>query len=215
MTAAAAATLVTASGDTITDVVVSGPLTLAVVLAFAAGTVSFASPCCIPLVPGYLSYLAGLVGADTTRAGDGELRVRRRAVGATLLFIAGFTAVFLAQTAAVLGLAHALLSDGELLMRVGGTVTIVMGLVMLGFIRPLQREFRIHARPTGPVAGAFLLGGTFGLGWVVCIGPTLAGIVALATATDWGGSAWRGMLLVVFYCLGLGLPFLLLSIGLG
>jgi cytochrome c-type biogenesis protein len=123
--------------------------------------------------------------------------------------------VFLAQTAAVLGVAHALLSDGELLMRVGGTVTIVMGLVMLGYIRPLQREFRIHARPTGPVAGALLLGGTFGLGWVVCIGPTLAGIIALATATDWGGSAWRGMLLVVFYCLGLGLPFLLLSIGLG
>ena len=105
---ATAATLVTAPEQTITDVVVSGPLTLAIMLAFAAGTVSFASPCCIPLVPGYLSYLAGLVGADTTRAaGEGDLRVRRRAVGATLLFIAGFTAVFLAQTAAVLGVAHA------------------------------------------------------------------------------------------------------------
>ena len=103
----------------------------------------------------------------------------------------------------------------ELLMRVGGTVTIVMGLVMLGFIQPLQREFRIHARPTGPVAGALLLGGTFGLGWVVCIGPTLAGIIALATATDWGGSAWRGLSLVLFYCAGLGLPFIAVAFGFG
>lgn len=88
-----------------------------------------------------------------------------------------------------------------------------MGMVMLGFISPLQRERRLHIRPTGRVFGALLLGGTFGLGWVVCIGPTLAGVIALATATDWGGSAWRGVFLVVFYCLVLGLPFLLLAFG--
>ena len=203
----------------ITDTVISGPLVLAVVLAFAAGTVSFASPCCIPLVPGYLSYLVGLVGAEGAQGAQGPgrvgVRVRSRAVAATGLFVAGFTIVFLAQTVAVLGISRALLTNADVLLRVGGVITMVMGLVMLGFIRPLQREARIHARPTGRVAGALLLGATFGLGWVVCIGPTLAGVIALATATDWGGSAWRGLLLVVFYCLGLGLPFLLLAFGFG
>jgi cytochrome c-type biogenesis protein len=200
----------------ITDTVISGPLMLALVLAFAAGTVSFASPCCIPLVPGYLSYLVGLVGAEGAQGpGRVGVRVRSRAVAATGLFVAGFTIVFLAQTVAVLGISRVLLTNAELLMRVGGVITVIMGLAMLGFIRPLQREARIHARPTGRVAGALLLGATFGLGWVVCIGPTLAGVIALATATDWGGSAWRGLLLVVFYCLGLGLPFLLLAFGFG
>jgi len=189
---------------------------LAVVLAFAAGTVSFASPCCIPLVPGYLSYLVGLVGAEGAEGGGRVgVAVRSRAVAATGLFVAGFTVVFLAQTVAVLGISRALLSNGDVLLRVGGVITVIMGLVMLGFIRPLQREARIHARPTGRVAGALLLGATFGLGWVVCIGPTLAGVIALATATDWGGSAWRGLLLVAFYCLGLGLPFMLLAFGFG
>lgn len=200
----------------ITDTVISGPLVLALVLAFAAGTVSFASPCCIPLVPGYLSYLVGLVGAEGAQGpGRVGVRVRSRAVAATGLFVAGFTIVFLAQTVAVLGISRILLTNAAVLMRVGGVITVIMGLAMLGFIRPLQREARIHTRPTGRVAGALLLGATFGLGWVVCIGPTLAGVIALATATDWGGSAWRGLLLVVFYCLGLGLPFLLLAFGFG
>jgi cytochrome c-type biogenesis protein len=200
----------------ITDTVISGPLMLALVLAFAAGTVSFASPCCIPLVPGYLSYLVGLVGAEGAQGpGRVGVKVRSRAVAATGLFVAGFTIVFLAQTVAVLGISRVLLTNAELLSRAGGVITVIMGLAMLGFIRPLQREARIHARPTGQVAGALLLGATFGLGWVVCIGPTLAGVIALATATDWGGSAWRGLLLVVFYCLGLGLPFLLLAFGFG
>lgn len=121
----------------------------------------------------------------------------------------------MAQTVAVLGFARALLSYNELLLRIGGAVTLVMGLVMLGYIKPLQQEVRIHARPTGRITGALLLGASFGLGWVVCIGPTLAGVIALAATTDWGGPSWRGLLLVVFYCLGLGLPFLLLALGFG
>lgn len=199
----------------ITNTVISGPFLIAAAIAVAAGAVSFASPCVVPLVPGYLSYLAGLVGADGGAGGAAptRVRVRSRALTATALFVLGFTTVFLVETVAVLGISQLLLANSVWLMRIGGAVTIVMGLVMLGLFRPLQRERRIHARPTGRILGAPLLGATFGLGWVVCIGPTLAGIIALAAATDWGGSAWRGLFLVVFYCLGLGLPFLALAFG--
>lgn len=210
----------------LTDTVISGPYLLAALLALAAGAVSFASPCVIPLVPGYLAYLASLVGAEaavTTAAAPAggskpadapvSLAVRGRAVTATALFVLGFTVVFLAQSVAVIGFSRALLRNGETLMRVGGAVTIVMGLAMLGLIRPLQAERRLHARPTGRILGAPLLGAIFAFGWTVCLGPTLVGVLSLANATDWGGSAWRGVSLVVFYCAGLGIPFLLLAFG--
>jgi cytochrome c-type biogenesis protein len=214
MTMATAVSAVPGVG--ITQTVLSGPFLFAAALAFAAGAVSFASPCCIPLVPGYLAYLVGLVGAEgATATGRVGVRVRTRAVRATALFVLGFTLVFLAQSVAVLGVAHALLLNATLLMRIGGAVTVVMGLVMFGFIRPLQREKKLQVRPTGRIFGALLLGGAYGLGWVVCIGPTLAGVIALATATDWGGSAWRGLFLVLFYCAGLGVPFLLMAFGFG
>jgi cytochrome c-type biogenesis protein len=88
-----------------------------------------------------------------------------------------------------------------------------MGIVMLGLIRPLQTERRLHVRPTGRIIGAPLLGAVFAFGWTVCLGPTLVGVLSLANATDWGGSAWRGLSLVIFYCAGLGIPFLLLAFG--
>ncbi len=231
---------------------ISGPYLLAALLALAAGAVSFASPCVIPLVPGYLAYLASLVGAEAAvatvaprdRAPDGTAGdvgedveaqgteagsapgtapvraadrpvVRSRAVTATALFVLGFTVVFLAQSVAVIGFSRALLFNAETLMRVGGAVTIVMGLAMLGLIRPLQTERRLHPRPTGRIMGAPLLGAVFALGWTVCLGPTLVGVLSLANATDWGGSAWRGLSLVIFYCAGLGIPFLLLAFGFG
>lgn len=212
----------------VTDTVISGPYLLAALLAVAAGAVSFASPCVIPLVPGYLAYLASLVGIESTAAtaiargaagrGTGpeervSLAVRSRAVTATALFVLGFTVVFLAQSVAVIGFSRALLLNTETLMRVGGAVTIVMGVVMLGLIRPLQSERRLHLRPTGRILGAPLLGGVFAFGWTVCLGPTLVGVLSLANATDWGGSAWRGLSLVIFYCAGLGIPFLLLAFG--
>jgi len=213
----------------VTDTVISGPYLLAALLAVAAGAVSFASPCVIPLVPGYLAYLASLVGAEaavTTPAGPAAggpapadqrvtPAVRSRAVAATGLFVLGFTVVFLAQSVAVIGFSRALLVNGETLMRVGGAVTIVMGLAMLGLIRPLQTERRLHLRPAGRYLGAPLLGAVFALGWTVCLGPTLVGVLSLANATDWGGSAWRGLSLVIFYCAGLGIPFLLLAFGFG
>ena len=108
---------------------------------------------------------------------------------------------------------HALLANNDVLLRVGGGITVLMGLVMLGLFKPLQRDFRFHLRAPGTLLGASVLGASFGLGWVVCVGPTLTGVIALATATDWGGNAWRGLFLVLFYCLGLGLPFLLLAFG--
>ncbi|HEY5151427.1 MAG TPA: cytochrome c biogenesis protein CcdA [Mycobacterium sp.] len=233
----------------VTDTVISGSYLLAALLALGAGAVSFASPCVIPLVPGYLSYLAGLVGAEAAvattsvpmatgrvptpantpmTAGAGAtgpepasagrrvgLAVRSRAVLATALFVVGFTVVFVAQSLAVVGLSRALLANSETLMRVGGAVTVVMGLVMLGLIRPLQNERRLHVRPTGRILGAPLLGAVFAFGWTVCLGPTLVGVLSLANATDWGGSAWRGLSLVIFYCAGLGIPFLLLAFGFG
>jgi cytochrome c-type biogenesis protein len=212
-----------------TDTVLTGPYLLAALLALAAGAVSFASPCVVPLVPGYLAYLASLVGAEgavaasvePVRPASAEVRtrvsagVRTRAVLATCLFVLGFTVVFLAQSVVVVGLSRTLLANTETLMRVGGAITIVMGVAMLGLIRPLQAERRLHLRPAGRYVGAPLLGAVFALGWTVCLGPTLVGVLALAGATDWGGSAWRGLSLVVFYCAGLGLPFVLVAFGFG
>lgn len=194
----------------ITDTIVSGPFVVAALLSLAAGAVSFASPCVVPLVPGYLSYLTGLVGSE---ASDGSTKVRSRAVRATLLFVVGFTAVFMAQTATVLGIARTLQLNLDLLTRIGGGVTIGMGLVMLGFFAPLQREYRLHLRPTGRLLGPPLLGVVFGLGWVTCLGPTLAAVISLAVSTQWNGNAWRGLFLVLFYCAGLGVPFVLLAFG--
>lgn len=214
-----------------TDTILTGPYLLAALLALAAGAVSFASPCVVPLVPGYLAYLASLVGAEsavvpanpTGRSGaagsPGRIEptsaVRTRAVLATCLFVLGFTFVFLAQSVVVVGLSRVLLANTDTLMLVGGTITVVMGVAMLGLIKPLQVERRLHLRPAGRYVGAPLLGAVFALGWTVCLGPTLVGVLSLASATDWGGSAWRGLSLVLFYCAGLGLPFIAVAFGFG
>ncbi len=211
-----------------TDTILTGPYLLAALLAVAAGAVSFASPCVVPLVPGYLAYLASLVGAEgavgavgaaSVETGRARTRVaagvRTRAVLATCLFVVGFTVVFLVQSVVVVGLSRALLANTDLLMRIGGAVTVVMGVAMLGLIRPLQAERRLHLRPAGRYLGAPLLGAVFALGWTVCLGPTLVGVLSLASATDWGGSAWRGLSLVLFYCAGLGVPFIAMAFGFG
>ncbi|BDB61892.1 cytochrome C biogenesis protein CcdA [Rhodococcus sp. RDE2] len=186
-----------------------------------AGLVSFASPCVVPLVPGYLSYLAGVVGAEapavtaeqagartTTVRSDGRLRV----AGAAGLFVLGFTVVFVLATASVFGAISALAVNRELLMRVGGVVTIVMGLVFIGLIPALQRDTRPAPRRISNLAGAPLLGAVFALGWTPCLGPTLAGVISLAAGTE-GTTAARGVTLIVAYCLGLGLPFVVLALG--
>ncbi|MBU3749656.1 MAG: cytochrome c biogenesis protein CcdA [Mycobacterium sp.] len=187
----------------------AGPLVLALGLCVLAGLVSFASPCVVPLVPGYLSYLAAIVGSPA--AGR---QARWRVAGSALLFVAGFTAVFVLGTVAVLGMTTSLITNQVLLQRIGGVVTIIMGLVFIGFVPALQRQARFTPRQWAGLAGAPLLGAVFALGWTPCLGPTLTGVIAVASATD-GASVARGVVLVIAYCLGLGIPFVLLALGSG
>ena len=186
----------------------AGPLLVALGLCVLAGLVSFASPCVVPLVPGYLSYLAAVVGADESASR------RWRVAGSALLFVAGFTAVFVLGTVAVLGMTSTLITNQILLQRIGGAITIVMGLVFIGFFPALQRQARLTPRRWAGLAGAPLLGAVFALGWTPCLGPTLTGVIAVASATD-GADVARGVTLVLAYCLGLGIPFILLALGSG
>jgi cytochrome c-type biogenesis protein len=201
--------------DPSTTLAVSGPLLAAVAVAVLAGAVSFASPCVVPLVPGYLAYLAGLVGADAPPATLDEARAPRsgrwRVAGAAALFVAGFTAVFGAILVGVVWVADALVRNEALLQRAGGVVMVAMGLAFVGLVPFLQRERRVHWVPRAGIWGAPLLGAVFGLGWVPCVGPTLAGVVAVAAGT--GGGSVRGVVLTLAYCAGLGLPFVVIALG--
>ncbi|WP_145940851.1 cytochrome c biogenesis CcdA family protein [Corynebacterium glyciniphilum] len=201
-------------GSTLADLVVSGPILLGLLAAAAAGLVSFASPCVIPLVPGYVSYLAGIVGTKTEHTTDGALvkQHRGRVGGAALLFVAGFTVVFSLATATVFGVIQTIQMNQEILMRIGGVVTILMGAVFMGFIQPLQNDTRIAPRRWSTVAGAPLLGAVFALGWTPCLGPTLAAIISVSAGTE-GMTAARGVVLIVAYCFGLGVPFILVALG--
>lgn len=202
------------------EIAAAGPVLLALGISVLAGLVSFASPCVVPLVPGYLSYLAAVVGVQdgpevTAPAGatrQATRTARWRVAGAAALFVAGFTVVFLLGAVAVLGMTTTLIANQVLLQRIGGVVTIVMGLVFVGFIPALQRQARFAPRQWSTMAGAPLLGAVFALGWTPCLGPTLTGVIAVASATD-GASVARGVVLVLAYCLGLGIPFVLLALG--
>jgi cytochrome c-type biogenesis protein len=198
-----------------TETAAAGPLLLALAVSVLAGLVSFASPCVVPLVPGYLSYLAAVVGVDE-QPQPGLLKappiMRWRVAGSAALFVAGFTVVFLLGTVAVLGMTTTLITNQLVLQRVGGALTIVMGLVFVGYVPSLQRQFRFAPRQVSTLAGAPLLGAVFALGWTPCLGPTLAGVITVASATD-GASVARGIVLVIAYCLGLGIPFVLLAFG--
>ena len=178
------------------------------VLATVAGAVSFTSPCCLPLVPGYLSYMSALPVAEL-----GEREARAVTVRAAMLFVAGFTLVFSALGVAVGLLGSTITRNLPVIVRVAGVGIIVMGLAMAGVFRLpfLYREWRVDLTraPKGP-RGAFGLGMAFAAGWTPCIGPVLATILATAAAA--GSAAWGGVLLV-FYSLGLGIPFVLLAVG--
>ncbi|HET9020356.1 MAG TPA: cytochrome c biogenesis CcdA family protein [Ornithinibacter sp.] len=201
MTAAAAPAAVLVASDTVT----SGALPLAVGVAALAGLVSFASPCVLPLVPGFLGYVSGLTGERL------EDQPRGRMVLGALLFVAGFTAVFVLGSIFVTTAGRALVEHRALLMRTGGVLVILMGLVFLGM--GSQREARIHWRPRAGLAGAPVLGAVFALGWAPCTGPTLAAVLVMASATA-DPQVGRSVVLATAYGLGLGLPFLLVAAGL-
>lgn len=202
--------------DTFVTAITSGPLLLGFFAAAVAGLVSFASPCVVPLVPGYLSYLASVVGGETvTDDTHGVIVARRsrwRVAGAALLFIAGFTVVFLLATVTAFGAISALALSSETLTLVGGIITIIMGLVFMGAIPLLQTTTRFSPQKWSTWLGAPLLGGVFALGWTPCLGPTLAAIISISAGTE-GTTAARGAILIIGYCLGLGLPFLLVAFG--
>ncbi|MFF2273499.1 cytochrome c biogenesis CcdA family protein [Agromyces sp. NPDC058136] len=192
------------------EVVLSGQLLAAVPIALAAGLISFLSPCVLPLVPGYLGFLGGFTDASADAAE--ERRNRRRLMLGVLLFVAGFTLVFVAFNL-VAGVAGAwLLQYTDVIIRVAGVLLIVMGLVFVGQFSFLQRTLKPSWRPATGLAGAPLLGIVFGIGWTPCIGPTLAVVLALSADS---ASAWRGVLLGLVYCIGLGIPFLLVAAGFG
>lgn len=186
------------------DTVLTGSLLLAIPLAALAGLVSFISPCVLPLVPGYLSYVTGLAGADLQAPKKG------RVLAGTALFIGGFTLVFLSFGALFGGLGSLLLQHQWIITRVLGALVIVLGLAFIGLIPGLQREKRLHIRSAAGLVGAPLLGIVFGLGWTPCIGPTLAAVQTLAFTE---ASAMRGAVLTAMYCIGLGVPFIILALA--
>ena len=226
--------------DAFVQTVTDGPMLLALPVAATAGLVSFLSPCVLPLVPGYLSFVTGLAGADlagdavpragssTSRRSTGVSGVgaavtqapatpdtngqpgRGRVVLGSILFVLGFTAVFTTAGALFGGLGSLLLEYKTLVDRVLGAATIVLGLAFLGLVPGMQREMRIHRLPRAGLAGAPMLGVVFGVGWTPCLGPTLAAVQTLAYTQ---ASAGRGALLTAAYCLGLGLPFVFTALA--
>jgi cytochrome c-type biogenesis protein len=178
------------------------------IAAVVAGFVSFSSPCCLPLIPGYLSYVSALPVSDL-----GHRDARQVTLKASLLFVAGFTTIFVVLGIGATAFGSALLRNQDTMVRWFGAVIIVLGLSTMGVVRipVLMRERRVDmARvPRGP-AWAFPMGMAFAAGWAPCIGPILATI--LATAAVGGTVVWGGLLLAL-YSLGLGVPFVLLALG--
>ncbi|HEX6500430.1 MAG TPA: cytochrome c biogenesis protein CcdA [Micromonosporaceae bacterium] len=213
----------------------TGPLLVAVAVAALAGLVSFLSPCVLPLVPGYVSYVAGMAGADldaalgtdphgrpVTRAAADEpgaggvatlsrRAVRGRVLVGSLLFIAGFTAVFVTASVVVARVGRLMVAHARALEIVVGVLVIVLGLGFAGLLPGLRGEARIHALPRAGLVGAPILGAVFALSWTPCVGPTLGTVLTLSAVS---GQTSRAVTLAVAYCLGLGLPFLAFGLGL-
>ncbi|MBC7443174.1 MAG: cytochrome c biogenesis protein CcdA [Ramlibacter sp.] len=192
------------------EIVFGGQLFFAIPVAVLAGLVSFASPCILPLVPGYLAYIGGFTDGRSTAA-RGDRRGRNRLLAGVALFIFGFTLVFV-LTGVVFGFAGFWLNQyRDLVTRVAGAVVILLGLVFVGQFAGLQRTVKATWKPRMGLAGAPILGAVFAVGWTPCTGPTLTAINSLSLTT---GSPWQGGLLALFYALGLGIPFLLIALGL-
>ncbi|MFF9508014.1 cytochrome c biogenesis CcdA family protein [Streptomyces sp. NPDC014724] len=185
--------------------IVDGALIVALPVAVLAGLVSFFSPCVLPLVPGYLSYVTGVSGTDLAQARRGRM------VAGASLFVLGFTAVFVSGGALFGFFGQTLQEHSGTLSKILGVLMILMGIFFMGLMPWMtQREFRIHKRPVTGLVGAPLLGALFGIGWTPCLGPTLSSVSILAMQQ---GTAGRGAILTVAYCLGLGIPFVLAAVA--
>ncbi|WLW53053.1 cytochrome c biogenesis CcdA family protein [Streptomyces sp. YU58] len=198
--------LLTLAAETGTNTtVLNGALILALPIAMLGGLVSFFSPCVLPLVPGYLSYVTGVTGTDLAEARRGRM------VAGASLFVLGFTVVFVSGGALFGYFGQTLQEEKSVLTKVLGGLMILMGVFFMGLMPWLtQREFRFHKKPATGLVGAPVLGALFGIGWVPCIGPTLASVQALSFNE---ASAGRGAVLTVAYCLGLGVPFVLAAVA--
>lgn len=195
-------------GEWFREQAAAGSLGLAVPVALVAGLVSFFSPCVIPLLPGYLSYATGLSGADLATGEAG--RRRGRMLAGSLLFVLGFTVVFVLIGAAFGSVGFWLRTYRDTITVVMGIVLIVLGLVFAGVLPLLQREWRIHTIPAVGLGAAPLIGALFALGWQPCIGPTY-GVIVTMTYND--ATAGRGALLSAVYALGLGVPFIVAGLA--
>ncbi|MFE9685976.1 cytochrome c biogenesis CcdA family protein [Streptomyces sp. NPDC002701] len=197
--------LLVAAGTDPNQTVLTGALVLAVPIAVLGGLVSFFSPCVLPLVPGYLSYVTGISGTDLAEARRGRM------VAGASLFVIGFTAVFVSGGALFGYFGSTLQEHKDVMSKVLGVLMVVMGVFFMGMMPWLtQREFRFHKRPVAGLVGAPVLGALFGIGWTPCIGPTLASVLALSSDQ---ASAGRGAILTVAYCVGLGVPFVVAAIA--
>ncbi|WP_250002168.1 cytochrome c biogenesis CcdA family protein [Actinoplanes sp. M2I2] len=211
--------------DSFASIAGTGPLLLAIGVAVIAGLVSILSPCVLPLVPGYLSYVTGLAGSDLDAGsrspepveggGVGTLTkpaVRTagtgRVLAGTSLFVLGFMVVFTLLTTAAAKLGF-LLRHQDALNLVLGVLIILLGVAYLGWIPGLQREARITRLPAAGLLGAPVFGAIFAFSWIPCVGPTLGAVILLATTS---GQTDRAVILAVAYSLGLGIPFVLFGL---
>ena len=185
-------------------VVLSGGLWLAVPIAIAAGLLSFLSPCVLPLVPGYLGYVSGVT--------SGRERTRGRMLAGVGLFIAGFSLVFLAVSLLVGTVGMFVTQYTDVILRIAGVVVILMGIVFIGQVSFLQRTIKPGWQPRTGLIGAPLLGIVFAVGWTPCVGPTLIAVQSMALDQ---GDLGRALIIGLAYCIGLGIPFLLVAIGFG
>jgi cytochrome c-type biogenesis protein len=215
-------------GETFADAASNGPLLLAIGAAAIAGLVSFLSPCVLPLMPGYLSYVTGLAGADldaalgvppkeqtagavAVRTREPEARVagRGRVLAGTVLFVVGFSVVFMLLATLVANIGLALKAHERTLDIVLGVLIIVLGLMFLGLVPGLQGQARVTWLPNAGLVGAPVFGALFGLSWLPCTGPTLGAVLGLATTS---GQTDRAVVLALAYSLGLGVPFVLFGL---
>jgi cytochrome c-type biogenesis protein len=188
------------------EIILNGSLLAAIPLSFLAGLVSFLSPCVLPLIPGYLGFISGMSDASAAAS-------RRRILIGALLFVLGFSAVFVSFGALFGGLGAVIFASGLLwLQQILGVFVFILGFVMIGQFKFLQRTFKLQTSKKFGLVGAPILGITFGLGWTPCMGPTLAAVLALASNT---GDPVKGSMLALVYSLGIGLPFIAIAAGFG